>query len=201
VSLFETQLANVDRRSSAIMGYQWSGRINTRPVGASAGIAGGVYPTADGHVEVTAAGGNYWKRFAAMVGEPLTDPKYTDPAAAANPATKEEVDAVTYPWMLGHTSAEVWEQARARHSLTAPVTTGAELWNDRVLHERGTWTEVEHAVLGKFPMLGRPFHFEKTPWRIRQAAPMLGQHTDAILGEIGKSGNDIAALRASGAVA
>ena len=63
------------------------------------------------------------------------------------------------------------------------------------------WTAVEHAVLGRFPMLGRPYTLEKTPWRIRHAAPMLGEHTDAILTELGHDTAQIAALREEGAVA
>ena len=50
-------------------------------------------------------------------------------------------------------------------------------------------------------MLGRPYIFEKTPWRIRSAAPSLGQHTDAVLGEIGCSTGEIGRLRAEGVVA
>ncbi|MBL8783075.1 MAG: CoA transferase, partial [Alphaproteobacteria bacterium] len=43
--------------------------------------------------------------------------------------------------------------------------------------------------------------FADTPSTIRRPAPMLGQHTDEVLRELGKSAADLAALRASGAVA
>ncbi len=202
VSLFETQAANVDRRSSAILGYRWSGRVHTRPVSNGAGVAGGVYPTADGHVEVTASGGPYWKRFTAMfTGGEFDDPKWSDLAFLASPGAREEADGIIYPWMLSHTMVEVWTEARRTHAMLAPILTGSDIVNDPVFRDRGLWTEVDHAVLGKFPMLSRPYKLEKTPWRIRHAAPMLGEHTDAILAEIGYDDARIRELREQGAVA
>lgn len=202
VSLFETQIASIDKRSSAILAFRWSGRVLERPPGASAGLAGGVYEVADGYVEVTAAGGNYLQRFLAMFDEPsLLDSRWANPAIAMDSAAKEELDAIVYPWMYSHTRAEVWEAARRHRAMVAPLWSGKDLWEDAVVRERGLWTEVEHAVLGRFPMLGRPYVLERTPWRIRTAAPLLGEHTDAVLAEAGFSWPEIAVLRAKGAVA
>jgi crotonobetainyl-CoA:carnitine CoA-transferase CaiB-like acyl-CoA transferase len=200
--LFEVQINNLDRRSSTILGYRFSGRVNVRAEGSSAGLAGGIYPVADGFVEVTAAGGAYWPRFVDMIGDDaLRDPRFTTPPTMFLPDTKAEVDAIVYPWMLSRTMREVWAEARRAAALVAPVFTAGEVFNDAVYRERGLWTEVEHAVLGRFPMLGRPYTLEKTPWRIRHAAPMLGQHTDAILGELDFDASQIAAMREEGAVA
>ena len=200
--LFEVQLNSVDRRSSAILAYRFGGRVNSRPASSGAGLAGGIYPVADGYVEVTASAGNYWKRFAEMIGDPLfDDPKWKDPRTQANPAAKEEADAVIYPWMLSHTRAEVWAEARRVHATIAPLFTGEDIANDPVFRERGLWTEVEHATLGRFPMLGRPYQLEKTPWRLRQAAPMLGEHTRSVLTSVGFAATEIDDLYGEGVVA
>jgi crotonobetainyl-CoA:carnitine CoA-transferase CaiB-like acyl-CoA transferase len=117
LSLFETQINSVDRRSSAILAYRFSGRVQPRPPSPSAGLVGGVYPAADGYLEVTAALSNYWQRFVEMVGDDtLRDPRFLDPAAALDPALKEVADAVVYPWFLGRTRADVWEAARAGYA-------------------------------------------------------------------------------------
>jgi crotonobetainyl-CoA:carnitine CoA-transferase CaiB-like acyl-CoA transferase len=50
-------------------------------------------------------------------------------------------------------------------------------------------------------MLGRPYVFEKTPWELRKPAPMLGEHTDAVLAEAGCSDAQIAEWREMGVVA
>ncbi|MGH2610201.1 MAG: CoA transferase, partial [Tepidiformaceae bacterium] len=81
------------------------------------------------------------------------------------------------------------------HAVMAPLFTGADVYNDPVFRERGLWTEVEHASLGTFPMLGRPYVLEKTPWSTRRPAPMLGEHTDAVLAELGFPEGERAAMR------
>lgn len=202
VSLFDAQICSVDRRSSTIMAYRFSGRIQERAPGASAGIAGGIYPVADGYVEVTAASGEYWNRFVEMIDDDhLRGPRWADPATLMDPAAKEEVDGIVYPWMLARTRQEVWAEARRARAMVAPLLTGTDLANDPVLRERGLWSEIEHKVLGRLPMLGRPYQLGRTPWRLRQPAPVLGEHTREVMAGIGYSAAEIAGLYAEGAVA
>jgi crotonobetainyl-CoA:carnitine CoA-transferase CaiB-like acyl-CoA transferase len=157
---------------------------------------------ADGYIEVTASGGSYWNRFVEMIDDDqLREPKWSNPMTLRDPAAKEEADAVVYPWMLTHTRSEAWEWARAAHALVAPYFTGVDVANDPVFRERGLWTEIDHPELGKLPMLGRPYMFDKTPWRLRRPAPMLGQDTDAVLEWAGLRDNEAAALKGAGVVA
>jgi crotonobetainyl-CoA:carnitine CoA-transferase CaiB-like acyl-CoA transferase len=186
VSLFEVQIHSIDRRSSAILAYRFSGRVLERPATSQAAPAGGIYPCADGYVEVTASAGNYWNRFIDMLGgDDFSDPKWQNPAFAASPQGRAEADAVVYPWMLSRTRQEIWKEARRARAMVAPLFTGKDIADDPALKKRGFWTEVEHEVLGRFPLPGRPYVLEKTPWRIRQPAPMLGEHTEVILDELG----------------
>ncbi|MCC7366458.1 MAG: CoA transferase [Dehalococcoidia bacterium] len=202
VPLFEVQINSVDRRSSSILAYRFTGRVNSRPPGPSAGIAGGIYPCADGYVEVTASFGNYWNRFVEMIDDDtFRAPRWLDPMVVLDPTAKEDADAVVYPWMLTRTRREIWEAARNAHAIVAPLFTGKDLYEDPVFRERGLWTEVEHATLGRFPMLGRPYQLDRTPWRIRHAAPMLGEHTRAVLDEAGYDAAKIDSLYAQGVVA
>lgn len=201
VPLFTVQISNIDRRSSSILAYRFSGRVQQRPEGAG-GLAGGVYPVADGYVEVTATAGNYWRRFVDMIDDDsLRDPKWENPMTVMDPAAKEEADGIVYPWMLSRTRAEVWDEARKARAMVAPIYDGTDLFGDENFRARGLWTGIDHPETGKQPMLGRPYIFEKTPWRIRSAAPSLGQHTDAVLGEAGISAEEIGQLRAEGVVA
>jgi crotonobetainyl-CoA:carnitine CoA-transferase CaiB-like acyl-CoA transferase len=202
VPLFEVQINNVDRRSSAIVAYRFSGRVNGRPAGPGGGLVAGVHPCADGFVEITAAGGEYWKRFAEMIGHPaLLEPRWLVPGITADPEVRAELDGIVYPWLLARTRMEVWEAARAARALVAPLYSATDLRDDPVFRQRGLWTEVEHHVLGRLPMLGRPYILEKTPWRVRQAAPCLGEHTRPVLAEAGFSASEIDRLFAEGVVA
>ncbi|GAB4331244.1 MAG: CaiB/BaiF CoA-transferase family protein [Dehalococcoidia bacterium] len=192
LSLFDVQVNSVDRRSSAILAYRFSGRVLERPEAATTGVAGGIYPCADGYVEVTASGGTYWDRFVDMLDDDrLRDPKWKDPTWFSQPDARAEADAIVYPWMLARTRQEVWHEARRARAMVAPLYTHVDLYEDPVFRERGFWTEVEHAVLGTLPMLGRPYVLERTPWRMRRAAPMLGEHTRAVLEELGFGGDEI----------
>jgi crotonobetainyl-CoA:carnitine CoA-transferase CaiB-like acyl-CoA transferase len=61
--------------------------------------------------------------------------------------------------------------------------------------------EVEHAALGKIPIVNRPFKFDE-PMPPPAAPPVLGQHTDAILADVLELSDErIAALRAAGVIA
>ena len=202
VPLFEVQIQSVDRRSSAILAYRFSGRVLERPPSNQAAPAGGVYPCADGYVEVTASAGNYWNRFMEMVGdEAFGDPKWKDPAFAATPQGRAEADSLVYPWMLARTRTEIWAEARRARAMVAPLFTSLDIYNDPVFRERGFWVEAEHAVLGTVPLPGRPYILEKTPWRLRRPAPMLGEHTMSIMDELGFDSSQREALLHAGVVA
>jgi crotonobetainyl-CoA:carnitine CoA-transferase CaiB-like acyl-CoA transferase len=67
--------------------------------------------------------------------------------------------------------------------------------------ERGLHRTLPHPLGVPSPVLGNPIRFSDTPIRIERPAPMLGQHTDAVLGEVlGMRADAIAALRSEGAL-
>jgi crotonobetainyl-CoA:carnitine CoA-transferase CaiB-like acyl-CoA transferase len=199
ISLFDVQINSVDRRSSTILAFRFSGRMQERPEVGGLYLIGGVYACADGFVEVTGGVSSshpYWSRVTDMIGDPrLKEAKWGDLDFVRKPEAKSEADAIVVPWMIERTREEIWSAARDARVILAPLFTGKDLANDKVFKERGLWVEVEHDLLGKFPMLGRPYIFEKTPWGIRRPAPMLGEDTDKILGECGYDSAQIKDLR------
>ncbi|HEY0185387.1 MAG TPA: CoA transferase, partial [Rhodopila sp.] len=54
---------------------------------------------------------------------------------------------------------------------------------------------VPHKVLGDVEVIGQPIELSRTPWSIRSATPEPGEHTDAILTELGYGAAEIAAMR------
>jgi crotonobetainyl-CoA:carnitine CoA-transferase CaiB-like acyl-CoA transferase len=74
-----------------------------------------------------------------------------------------------------------------------------EALEDPHFRARGFPVEVPHPELGRshtYP--GAPYRFEKSPWRISRRAPLLGEHEEEVLAEIGLDADAIAKLRADG---
>ena len=68
------------------------------------------------------------------------------------------------------------------------------------LRARDMLVEMEHPRAGHVTLLGTPIHFSETPAGPTAPPPTLGQHTEVVLADLGFNAEDIAALRASGAI-
>jgi formyl-CoA transferase/CoA:oxalate CoA-transferase len=64
----------------------------------------------------------------------------------------------------------------------------------------GMLVEVEHPAFGVLRQAGIPIDFSATPGSVRTAPPLLGEHTDEVLTELGRSPDEIRRLRAGGVV-
>jgi crotonobetainyl-CoA:carnitine CoA-transferase CaiB-like acyl-CoA transferase len=77
-----------------------------------------------------------------------------------------------------------------------PVNTVPQVMTDPQTVERGIVQRVSHPTLGEIPVVGTPLHFSRMRPGVRAPAPLRGQHTDAVLADLGYSADRIAALRA-----
>jgi len=132
-----------------------------------------------------------------MLGSPpeLTGPEWARPGALQRAELKERFDVLFYPWLAQRTKRQVWEEAERAHILAGPLYTLEDLFTDPVIAERGFFVDCERPHLGRFTMPGRPFIMSESPWQLRRPAPLLGQHNDEILRELGHRPAQIAALR------
>ena len=71
---------------------------------------------------------------------------------------------------------------------------------DEQVRSREMVVEVDHARAGRVKALGHPIKFSGTPGEVKRAAPLLGQHTREVLGELGYSAGRIDELIREGAV-
>jgi crotonobetainyl-CoA:carnitine CoA-transferase CaiB-like acyl-CoA transferase len=81
-----------------------------------------------------------------------------------------------------------------------PINDYAQVFADPQVLAREMVIETDHPTLGRVRMLGSPIKLSATPTDVRRRAPMLGEHTDQILGELGLSQAEIRGLRDAGAV-
>jgi len=80
-----------------------------------------------------------------------------------------------------------------------PILSMKELAEEPSLRATGTIVEVDHPTRGKYLTVGNPIKLSDSPADVKRS-PLLGEHTDEILGEIGFSKDDIEAAKADGAV-
>lgn len=201
ISIMETQLGSQDRRTSALVGYQYTGEVSPRLPLATAGYPFGIFPCADGYFEWF-AGLIYFPRVVSMLGEPefLKDPKWYTPQAQTDPDLVDEFNAFFLGWCMEHTKMELWDLAQSNHVISAPLNSIEDALADPVFDQRGAFAQMEHPEVGKVKIPGRPFIMGETPWALRRPAPTLGQHDEEVLSGLGYSREDVARLRHQGVI-
>jgi benzylsuccinate CoA-transferase BbsE subunit len=88
---------------------------------------------------------------------------------------------------------DLYEAAQARRIPFAPVSTMGDLVSSSHLAARGFFAELVHPEAGPLRYPGAPYRFSVTPWRLRNPAPLLGQHTADVLGSLGVDPGSVAA--------
>ena len=74
-----------------------------------------------------------------------------------------------------------------------------EIAHEPALRASGTVVEVEHPERGAYLTVGNPIKMSDSPTVVTRS-PLLGEHTDAVLAQLGYDAAAVAALRAAGAV-
>ena len=97
------------------------------------------------------------------------------------------------------TKFEVMEILIAHGVPCGPVLSMKELAEDASLRATGTVVEVDHPERGKFLTVGNPIKLSDSPTEVTHS-PLLGEHTQEIMREIGYGDNEIAAAREDGAI-
>jgi crotonobetainyl-CoA:carnitine CoA-transferase CaiB-like acyl-CoA transferase len=157
-------------------------------------IPTGVFQTADGYINIAAAGDDIYRRLCkALAAEQLmTDPRYaTGRARSENrDALNEAIGVIT----RGKTSAEWIEVLNKASVPSGPIYKMNEVFADPQVKHLAMTRTVPHKVLGDVEVIGQPIELSRTPWSVCSATPEAGEHTDAILSELGYSAADIARM-------
>jgi crotonobetainyl-CoA:carnitine CoA-transferase CaiB-like acyl-CoA transferase len=111
------------------------------------------------------------------------------------------VDAALGAWFATKTRDEALQAMRRAGATVGPVYDIADAVADAHFREREIIVDVEDAELGQLPMHNIHPRISQTPGVWRRPAPLLGEHTDAVLAEAGLDRDAIARLRREGGAA
>jgi len=121
-------------------------------------------------------------------------------AASGRRAHAAEIDAALIPWFAGRDKAQAVAACRQAGVPVAPVYSADDILGDPQYGAIGSIASVHHDRLGDVRMPNVLFRLSRTPGRIDWLGPEHGQHTGEVLSSIGLSAEDIATMRARGAI-
>ena len=143
--------------------------------------------------------GHAWEPICDALGKPewKTDPAYT--TAKARQPHIMDIFATIENWLKDKTKFEAVNILRKFDIPCAPVFSMKELLNDKSLRASGSIVEVPHKERGSYWTVGSPIKFSDLK-PVITGSPLLGEHTDEVLAELGYSAEQIADMHTAKAV-
>jgi formyl-CoA transferase len=140
-----------------------------------------------------------WAKICNVIGkeEWATDPNYAT-AAARLPHLKD-IFAEIERWTMTKTKFQAMDILNKYDIPCGPILSMKEIAEEPSLRETGTIVEVDHPVRGKYLTVGNPIKLSDSPTEVTRS-PLLGEHTDEVMAELGYQPEQIAHLRAVGAI-
>ena len=135
-----------------------------------------------------------WKEICQVIGreEWLTDPRYATPKARLPHLM--EIFGEIEKWTMTKTKFEAMDLLNKYDIPCGPILSMKELALEPSLRKTGTVVEVDHPKRGKYLTVGNPIKLSDSPTDVKRS-PLLGEHTDEVLKELGYTREQIEALR------
>jgi len=164
----------------------------------------GVYETKDGeYITIGCLELPFWENLCGLLGREDYIPYHFAPEHLLHkPEGKEwdEIRSYLKETFLTRTRDEWFELLSQRDIPVAKVYTLDEVFSDPQVLHRQMVIEIEHPTLGKVKQVGIAPRLSDTPGGVRHLSPLLGEHTEEILSELGYGQTEIESLRREGVI-
>jgi crotonobetainyl-CoA:carnitine CoA-transferase CaiB-like acyl-CoA transferase len=160
-------------------------------------IPTGVFPTADGHINIACAGQAIWLRFCAALDRPgwPDDPEFA--TSEGRSRARDRLNAAIAEVTRQQPSAYWIERLNQAGVPSGPINRIDQVFADRQVQHLGIAAPAPSQERGDTRMLAQPMTLSRTPSRIAMPPPLAGQHAEEILAELGYDAAAIAELRAA----
>jgi formyl-CoA transferase len=185
-----------------MLDFQASRWLQAREVPKQAGnnhptsIPTGVFRTSDGYMNIAATGNVIWKRLCEAMGAPEwgADPRFAD--GKARSTNRDALNALIEAKTLSNTTAHWVETLNASGVPCGPIYSIDQVFAD---------PQVQHLQIAQqlnggnreAAYVGQPIHMSRSESRIVSHPPAIGEHTDAVLAELGIGTDELARLRSA----
>ncbi len=198
MALLDTQVAMLANLGS---NYLCTGKAPGRMGNAHANIVPyQVFESSDGHLILAVGNDKQFAKFCEIAGHP---------AWATDPRFLRNADRVRHRAELVPLIADVLRRQPRQHWLSqleaAKVPCGAinnldEVFADPQVQARGMTVPMAHPLSDQLQVVANPIKLSATPVQYRRPPPLLGQHTEELLGEAGLSPAEVQSLREQGVI-
>ena len=190
------------------VGWLANQNMNYLAGGAAPGRRGNAHPnivpyqafeTADGHIVLAVGNDRQFARFVALAGEDaLTDSRF---GTNEGRVRHRELLVPLVTEVMRRQTTQAWiADLEAERIPCGPINGLVEVFADPQIQARGLKFELPHPLAGTVPQVKTPIEFSETALDYARPPPLLGEHTDEILEELGLSSDRIAALRSDDVV-
>jgi len=164
------------------------------------GIPTGMFRTRDGHINIAASGQRMFRRLCDVLGlERLAE----DPRFAKGPdrsKNRAELNALLEERLAQFGTEEIVARLNAASVPAGPILDVQQVFENEQVRALGLSAKVTSGRLGELELLNIPYQLSRTPGALRSAAPLRGEHTADILGELGYGAEQLGDLRAAGVI-
>ena len=198
-SLLEAQIAMLDFQATRwLIGHEVPPQAgNDHPTG----FPTGVFPTADGSINIAATGDHQWRAFLTVIQAEELDTDDRFKTARGRAVHRADLRAIVEEKTRQFTMEELILAMNAAGVPCGPILTIDQVFANPQVQHLGMAETVQSSRYGTLDLVRAPMRLSRTSTALRRPAPAPGEHTQEVLREYGYSESEIRQLEDAGVIA